>query len=303
MNSSPPRRATVSPSRTPASRRSATACSSRSPEAVAERVVDDLEAVEIEEEHAQPLLQAMGLRHRDVEAVVEEQPVGQAGEDVVVGQALDLLLGALPLRDVEGDAEHGRPPPELDGAGRGIQPALLAVPALDLELVARGHGLAALAGQAALADRLAEVGVHEPPEAQVPELLAVVAGDGGGGGVRVAEALVLIDEDGAGRGLGQGAEAGLALAQGVGGAAPVEGGGHVLGHEGEDVAVLLRVARRSRSSSGRRSRRRRGRRASGARPASRRRARPPPRPRPWPPGARTRRGRPAGAPPCASRIR
>ena len=88
--------------------------------------------------------------------------------------------------------------------------------------------------------------MDEPPEAQVAQLVPVVAGDGGGGGVGVAEPLVLIDEDGAGGGLGQGAEAGLALAQGVGGAPPVESGGHVLRHEGEDVAVLLRVARRLR---------------------------------------------------------
>ena len=117
-------------------------------QAVAERVVDDLEAVEVQEEHAQPLLLAVGLRDGDVQAVVEEQPVGQTGEDVVVGEALDLLFGALPLRDVEGDAEHGRPAPELDGAGGGVQPALLAVPALDLELVARGDRCPLPAGSA-----------------------------------------------------------------------------------------------------------------------------------------------------------
>src|SRR5207237_2723801 len=112
-------------------------------------------------------------------------------------------------------AENGRPAAELDGADGGVEPPVVAVLALDLELVARGDALPALPGQRALAQGLAEVGVHEVPEADGAQVVAGVAGDGGGGGVRVAEPLPLIDEDGAGRGLGQVAEAGLALAQGV----------------------------------------------------------------------------------------
>ena len=49
-NSSPPRRATRSPSRTEPAIRSVTATSSASPAGVAERVVDDLEVVEVDEQ-------------------------------------------------------------------------------------------------------------------------------------------------------------------------------------------------------------------------------------------------------------
>ena len=51
-NSSPPNRATVSPGRSPWIRRWPTAASSRSPDRVAEALVDDLEAVEVQQETA-----------------------------------------------------------------------------------------------------------------------------------------------------------------------------------------------------------------------------------------------------------
>ena len=50
-NSSPPRRATVSPRRTQACSRSAAAISRPSPTGMAQRVVDRLETVQIETEH------------------------------------------------------------------------------------------------------------------------------------------------------------------------------------------------------------------------------------------------------------
>ena len=64
---------------------------------VAERVVDDLEAVEVEEEDGQPLVVAVGLRHGERQAVVEEEAVGQVRQRVVEGEVLDLLLGPLAL--------------------------------------------------------------------------------------------------------------------------------------------------------------------------------------------------------------
>ena len=64
---------------------------------VAERVVDDLEAVEVEEEDGQPLVVPVGLGHGERQAVVEEQAVGQVRQRVVEGEVLDLLLGALAL--------------------------------------------------------------------------------------------------------------------------------------------------------------------------------------------------------------
>src|SRR5207244_4803054 len=57
----------------------------------------------------------------------------------------------------------------------------------------------------------------------------------------IYEAGPLIDEDGARRGLGQGAETRLALAERFGRPLAVDGGRHVLGDEGEQVAVGLPV--------------------------------------------------------------
>ena len=76
--------------------------------AVAQRVVDDLEAVQVQEQHGQPLARAVRVGHRHRETVVEQHPVGQAGERVLVGQAADTLLRPLALGDVEGREQQRR---------------------------------------------------------------------------------------------------------------------------------------------------------------------------------------------------
>ncbi len=57
---------------------------------VSERIVDVLEAVDVEEEDRD--LGAVALRERDrlADAIVEQQPVRQAGEDIVLGRMGDL---------------------------------------------------------------------------------------------------------------------------------------------------------------------------------------------------------------------
>ncbi|HEY2929779.1 MAG TPA: hypothetical protein VGJ65_23245 [Albitalea sp.] len=67
---------------------------------VAERVVDVLEMVEVEEHHRH--LHAAALRLRD--AVAKHQPVRQPGEHVVLRQVADALLVVLAFGDVGGDA-------------------------------------------------------------------------------------------------------------------------------------------------------------------------------------------------------
>ena len=47
-------------------------------DAMAERVVDVLEAVEVDEQHADAMAAALGLRDRLRQALVQQQPVGQA---------------------------------------------------------------------------------------------------------------------------------------------------------------------------------------------------------------------------------
>jgi hypothetical protein len=73
---------------------------------VAERIVDDLEAVEVEEEHGQARAFALRVRQRDGEAVLEQQPIRQVRQRVVIRQVLDLLLGICALGDVADHADH-----------------------------------------------------------------------------------------------------------------------------------------------------------------------------------------------------
>ena len=80
---------------------------------VAEGVVDSLEAVQIEEKDRHPAAPPLGLDHRLSEPVAEQQPVGQAGEGIVMGQPVEvrlagaqLLLDAQPVGDVAGHLDH-----------------------------------------------------------------------------------------------------------------------------------------------------------------------------------------------------
>ena len=59
---------------------------------VAQRVVDELEAVDVEHEHGDGAAVARGERERVVHAVDEQHAVRQPGEGVVQRAVLDLLL-------------------------------------------------------------------------------------------------------------------------------------------------------------------------------------------------------------------
>ena len=110
VNSSPLRRATVSFGRSADSSRRATACSSWSPTGVAEPVVDDLEAVEVEEQHRGAALGvvALGAPDRLVEAVHEQHAVRQAGQRVVQRVVLQAALGLAAVGDVGDAADDAR---------------------------------------------------------------------------------------------------------------------------------------------------------------------------------------------------
>ena len=84
---------------------------------VAEAVVDDLEAVEVEEEDGgQPLRLAARALDRLPQPVHEQRAVGQAGERVVEGVVEELLLGLLAVGDVVG-VEHDAGDRRLSRAG------------------------------------------------------------------------------------------------------------------------------------------------------------------------------------------
>ena len=70
---------------------------------VAERVVDVLEAVEIDQEQRAALLAAGGIAQRLVERLAHQRAVGQAGQRIEAGEAADFLLRAALLGEVGAD--------------------------------------------------------------------------------------------------------------------------------------------------------------------------------------------------------
>ena len=48
-------------------------------------IVDQFEAVKVDKHDAQPLLPALGLNHGKFEAVLEQYPIGQAGQEIMEG--------------------------------------------------------------------------------------------------------------------------------------------------------------------------------------------------------------------------
>src|SRR5688572_1948708 len=67
---------------------------------VAQRVVDGLEVVQIDEEDCPPPPAASGRRQCLLQPVQQEPSVGQLGQRIVKCQMFDLLLGCLALGDV-----------------------------------------------------------------------------------------------------------------------------------------------------------------------------------------------------------
>ena len=62
---------------------------------MAERIVDDLESVEIDEQHREPPLVATGGIDRMTQQTVEHLPVRQAGQAVMRGEIFDALVRLL----------------------------------------------------------------------------------------------------------------------------------------------------------------------------------------------------------------
>ena len=90
--------------RTQERRRRATSISSSSPARVAERVVDDLEAVEVDQQQRHLVAEAARVLERALGAPDQLAPVRQAGQRVEVGQVADLVFGQAPVGHVLHDA-------------------------------------------------------------------------------------------------------------------------------------------------------------------------------------------------------
>ena len=71
---------------------------------VTERIVDDLETIEIEEQDRDLFLVTPGCGERAAQAIIEQAAVGQAGERIVVGQVLDLAFGSFAVGYVDQSA-------------------------------------------------------------------------------------------------------------------------------------------------------------------------------------------------------
>jgi hypothetical protein len=85
---------------------------------VAPRVVDLLEAVEVEDDDRHRVVLARGAAQLGVEPIVERPLVGEAGERILVGELLELsaLVGEAALHLL--DRARGEPPDQQSGGER-----------------------------------------------------------------------------------------------------------------------------------------------------------------------------------------
>ena len=84
------------------------------PDDVAERVVDVLEPVQIDEEKREAAAAPPRLADAERQPVVEQQAVGQAGEGIAGRQLLDALFRTLAIGDVQDGHDEVRLPSDVD---------------------------------------------------------------------------------------------------------------------------------------------------------------------------------------------
>ena len=134
------------------------------------RVVDDLEAVEVDEEHADAGPGAARVVERLAQALDEHGTVGETGERVVRRLVVQLALGAAALGDV-GERAHHAVGEEVVVAQRPRvqrQPPLLAIRELDADQHVRER----LAGAQRAHGRVLVLGDQEAVGVAGPQLLA-----------------------------------------------------------------------------------------------------------------------------------
>ena len=100
-NSSPPKRATVSLVRRALLRRLATTRSSSSPMACPQASLTTLKLSRSRKSSRTPSILVLGNADGVIEPFVEQEPVGQAGERVVVGEVIELVLYGAQAGDIE----------------------------------------------------------------------------------------------------------------------------------------------------------------------------------------------------------
>ena len=152
-NSSPPIRAALSPARMPIAQRVGHRAQDLVAGEVPERVVDLLEAVEVEHDERRPLVVAPAARELGGEVLLEAAPVPEPGQRVALGEVGQVQLHLALLGHVGARADH-RVGLLLAGSHEGAradgQPAPRAVGPLEAGDLGQRTGLAQAADQRAL---------------------------------------------------------------------------------------------------------------------------------------------------------
>ncbi len=137
----------------------------------AQGIVDQLEPVEIDQHHGEQLAGATRPLDRLGHAVVEQEPVGQAGQRVVVGEAAQGLLGLLAAGQVAHHQHDHAPLALLGEAGLDLDRHQLAGPAAQGELQRHPPGRSSQA--------LEEAGPGSPPGGSSRSIPAPIAASRG----------------------------------------------------------------------------------------------------------------------------
>ncbi len=176
---------------------------------MAEGVVDVLEAIDVEQDHAHLASFPTDQGEGGFGAVDEQSAVGEVGQGVMEGHVTGAVLGLLALGDVVGGGEHRRLPVELDRSLGHFEPAHRVLPVDEADVEMPRDGVAAGAGPAVGLDDSDVVRVRALPEGTAQDFAQHIPGPA----VREDDFLPAIDEEGAGSALREGAEPHLALAQ------------------------------------------------------------------------------------------
>ena len=168
---------------------------------VPQAVVDLFEVVEVDEHEGRGAAGAPGAGQRQVHLLLNEDPVGQPGQRVVVGQIGQLLLAAAALGDVAHDPVEGRAEAAraLDAGDGQLHRELAAVAAhrggLDAPVQqARARVVADPLGEAAVVLAIVRGDEHVGHLA-AQDVLGQVVERALGGGVELDEAILLVHGD------------------------------------------------------------------------------------------------------------
>src|SRR3546814_1777046 len=107
VNSSPPRRATVSLYLTQFLRRCAVSFNKRSP-ASTQRIVDLLEAIQVKKDQRDRMPIALGFSDVLAQTIHEQYAIGQAGKRIIMCKLEYLRFGILAITDIGMDADHAQ---------------------------------------------------------------------------------------------------------------------------------------------------------------------------------------------------